>query len=53
MVYEMHYREINAVLRIVRFKIFHIRFEYIVTNSIIILAIFMPILLKTEQTQYL
>ena len=28
-------------------------FEYVVTNTIIILAIFMPILLKTEQTQYL
>ena len=36
-----------------RFKIFAIRFEYIVKTATIILAIFMPILLKTEQTQYL
>ena len=45
MVHEMQYIE--------KMKIFHIRFEYIVTDTIIILAIFMPILLKTEQTQYL
>ena len=47
MVHEMQYIEK------IQLKIFHIRFEYIVTNTIIILTIFMPILLKTEQTQYL
>ena len=45
MVHEMQYIE--------KMQLFKIRFEYVVTNTIIILAIFMPILLKTEQTQYL
>lgn len=52
MVYEMQYIE---QMQLFKQKMYNrcIRFEYIVTNTIIILTIFMPILLKTEQTQYL